>query len=276
MNVIKQVKSLGAVPLHFCLKTKGLRNIGIHALSPAFFHHKYQHYGKIPENYKNQDFHITISGFPKSGNVWVTSLIASCLDLQVTPRKGKCYINNTHQPLKQHDLFNKELLRGAVLLRDIRDIIVSLYHFSNTNHFKKTHGPHHIYSDLAEMYTDYFIPYFIENENVLEALPGPYVHYGWPVIRYERLWDNPEQELTRLFAIWDIDISPEKIREAIKLNSIDALRQGKGKPSEFEHVEKTHFRKGGYGNYKEAIPEHILKDIESRFGEYLTKWGYQI
>jgi hypothetical protein len=100
-----------------------------------------------------------------------------------------------------------------------------------------------------------------------------YVRRGWPVVTYERLWDQTEVELQRLFEIWHIPIEEEKIKIAVEHNRIDKLKK-KGGALEGD-IERDHFRKGGYGQYKSEIAPHILKDIEIRYGDYLRSWGYE-
>lgn len=258
--------------LRWCLHTRGMRSLGRRFLSPAFLIPKYPNYGQLSEKFTEQAGEIRIVGFPKSGNVWLTSLIATCLGVDVNAAKGACRVTHTHQKMKNEDLFNKQLLRGAVLIRDLRDIIVSLYHFTKTDHFKNAIGRHFIFDDIETMYTDFFLPYYVNRIQMLETLPDEYVQLGWPVIRYERFCDAPEQELKRLFQVWNIQVTEHAILNSIKQNSLNAMRTGKGKTT--EEVQSTHFRKGGYGNYKKEIPAHILADIEYRFGDYLRRWGY--
>jgi len=271
------MKFVTQLPLHLLragLETRGFRGVSNQFRSPAFFTPQRPHFGQLDDDFLNRRAEIRIVGFPKSGNVWITSLIATCLNLDVDTQTLRCRVIHTHEALNSSDLFNKRLVRGAVLLRDLRDVIVSLFHFTRTDHFKAFHGPHHIYNDVETMYTDYFLPYFINRGLPLETLPDDYVHYGWPVIRYERFWDNTEEELQRLFQIWGIEVSEEKIASSVEKNTIDAMRSGKGKTRSV--VKQTHFRKGGYGNYANVIPVHILKDIERRFGDYLWRWGYEV
>jgi hypothetical protein len=79
-------------------------------------------------------------------------------------------------------------------------------------------------------------------------------------------------EMARLFEIWGLHVDKEKIKQVIVANRIESLKKGAGTVE--KSLERDHFRKGGYGNYKEEIPPHILKDIEYRFGDHLRSWGY--
>lgn len=264
--------------LGFCHRNRLLGKY-VKPTSPSFLrsdqHGEYKYYGPLPENYRNtHGCSFLIAAFPKSGNVWLTSLIAGCLDMPAEGTPGKCFVHHTHTALNDKLLFDKKLLRGVVLIRDVRDIVVSLFHFMKTDFFKRVQGPHHIYDDIDDMYTHYFIRFFADNFLPLKDLPEGYIKYGWPVIKYEKLYDHPEKELKRLFKIWEIDVDEKKISEVIKANTISSLRKGGGTIN--PKIESTHFRKGGYGNYKNELPEPILRDIEYRFGDYLRSWGYEI
>jgi hypothetical protein len=243
-------------------------------LAPGFFTPRHPHFGNLPADLGNANGELRIVGFPKSGNVWITSLIATCLDVPVTPSPHGLRVTHTHHALRASDLFDKQLLRGAVLMRDLRDILVSLYHFSKTPHFENFLGPHFEFNSVEQMYTQFFVPYYANRIQMLESLPVPYVQFGWPVIRYEDMWDDPKREMRRVFMAWGIEVSDDKIEQAVEKNSLEAMRKGSGKTT--DEVQNTHFRRGGHGGYRSELPDHILADIEKRFGDYLSRWGYPL
>lgn len=258
--------------MEYGLSHRGTRSMARAFLAPAFFTPQQPHYGDINLNLHDTDGEFRIAAFPKSGNVWIASLLASYFDLGVTPVKGQARVTHVHTPLHSAELFNKKILRGAVLLRDLRDVIVSLYHFSKTEHFIRFHGPHFVFDRIEDFYTQYFLPYFVNRVQMLESLPQAYIHYGWPVIKYENFYDHPEEELCRLLTVWGCEIDMERVIYAVSQNSLEAMRQGKGNVT--SEVTKKHFRKGGYGNYREEMSAWMIADIEQRFGEYLQRWGY--
>lgn len=274
MNVFDQLAEMQGRFLRPMLEFRPLRRYPLKRLSPAFFVPARPSYGPLPPDFQQQAGRFLIVGFPKSGNVWFRSLIASCLDLPVDNQGGRCFVEHTHQPFHSRYLFDRKLLRGVVLLRDLRDVIVSLYHFTHSDHFKRFHGEHHVFKDANSMYTDYFLPYFVNRVSVLESLPDAFVYYGWPVVRYEHLRESPKHELKRLFQVWGIDVSEEKIDAAIDANSLESMRKGKGKVT--AEVQTSHFRKGTVGGYEADLEPHIIADIEHRFGDYLSRWGYRI
>lgn len=257
--------------LGMCARTRGLRRLAQRAYGPSFFDPN-QKYGPLDPDFRNKRGRFLVSAYPKSGNVWVTSLVASCLDLEVDGDDRSCIATYTHHALEDATMFDPDILRGVVVIRDLRDCIVSLYHFMRTNHFIGVHGPHHIFDDIEDMYFQYYLVHFWNRICSPAALPEGYLKLGWPMVRYEKLIDQPEKELRRLFDRWGVDVSDEKIADGVQKNTLDSLRKGKGKTQ--DNIEVSHFRKGGYGNYKDELPGKVLSDIETRFGDYLRRWGY--
>ena len=143
-----------------------------------------------------------VAGLPKSGNVWLTSLIASCLDLPAAETANKSHVEYTHKALSNAVLYDPEIYRGVVIVRDLRDVIVSLYHWLPTDDYLSyyKHGPHQIFDNVEDMYVEYFLRRFAKID--IAHLVDDYVTRGWPVIKYEALWDEPHQQLERLLRIW--------------------------------------------------------------------------
>ena len=98
-------------------------------LSPSFFNKHTLSYKPIAEDFRNQkSVKFLTVGYPKSGNVWLNSMIAECLEIDVKPSIN-CFVTFTHSNLNTAILFDQSILRGACLIRDCRDIIVSYYYY---------------------------------------------------------------------------------------------------------------------------------------------------
>jgi len=243
---------------------------------PSFFRNwDFQQYQPLPDGFRSAGGKFIIAGLPKSGNVWLTSLVASALDLPVSPQEGKSLVTYVHKALTQELFADPLVFRGVVIVRDLRDILVSLFYWLKTEDYLSyyKHGPHQIFYDFETMYIEYFIRRFCHIP--IASLVDDYVKYGWPVIKYERLCDDTHKELKRLFEIWRIDVADEKILDALKRNEIGVLRRASSAATVDKSIKPDHFRSGGYGQYKHELPKHICLDLERRFGDYLRSWGYQ-
>lgn len=243
-------------------------------LSPACFNKHKLSYKPIGEDFrekKNVKF-LTV-GYPKSGNVWLNSMLAECLEIDVKPSIN-CFVTFTHSNLNTATLFDQSILRGACLIRDCRDIIVSYYYYIKSEGFRNNASKHFLFRNIKEFYYDFFVNYLDRYVVNLDGLIDGYVEFGWPILRYESLVDAPNETLKILFDRWDIDVTEKKINDAIKNSSLRSMRKGGGKQLTKTH--ESHFRKGGYGQYKKELPQKVLKDVSVRYKNYLEKWGYDI
>lgn len=219
---------------------------------------------------------IVVFGLPKSGNVWVMSLLADCFDLpSVAPwtKEGLSHAGSTilHTPFSNMILYRRDFLFGVYLIRDIRDVITSFFHYSQTDFYRENADRSCYYNDIESFYFDYFLSKLVPRYNWLEHAEA-YVSRGVPLLRYENLFDDPTRELQQLFKRWGLVVAEGKIEESVGKNSFTSLKEA-GKQA-FVKVPSTHFRRGGYGHYAECLTSRVLDDIQERFGGYLKRWGY--
>lgn len=271
----KKIRRIRAAVLDAVSESRGLKKLVFPFGSPSVLNHRNRMGSVSMGDLSNEANYIMVSGYPKSGNVWLKSLIASMFDLPVVRSgtgAGRGYVNSTHELMDRNLIFDKNLLRGVVIIRDLRDVVSSLFAFTKTKHFIESHGPHFKFNDAKKFYYEYFLANFIEKQHHPSELMRGYVARGWPVIRYEDLYDNPEGELVRLVEVWGLEMSTSQIENAIKKNSLENMRKGSGIVA--DNIEGSHFRRGGYGGYKFELPEIVVSDIETRFEDYLKRWGY--
>lgn len=220
---------------------------------------------------------VVVFGLPKSGNVWLQNLLAECLEMDkidVFKHRNKSGVGMTHRSYTKVMAYRKDFARGVYLMRDMRDIVVSYYHYSKTEEYhRKNTDPFCHYNDIESFYFDYFLHVLIDRYDWLNHAQD-YINHGIPLIKYENLWDNPVDELIRLFKSAGLTVDKEIIIEVVDSNDIKKLSKT-GKDT-YIHIPKSHFRKGGYGNYKNELTDKILYDINTRFREYLMQWGYDL
>jgi hypothetical protein len=222
-----------------------------------------------------EDGKVAVISLPKSGSVWLISLLAECLGLEaVLPEhqdnSKKISVTKFHRPFSKV-LYKEDLVCAVYLMRDIRDVIVSYYNYSQTDDYRTHMDPSCYYDDVQTFYFEYFLSKLVPRYNWIHHAEE-YIQHGLPLIRYEKLWDDPAKELQRLFLRWGMKVDPERIRYAVNNNSIEKLKKS-GKKI-WRQMPTTHFRSGGYGGYIDILPNLVLEDIYFRFGDYLRRWGY--
>lgn len=244
---------------------------------PAFFRKGFSGnkiFGKDFRKVKNAK--IMVIGLAKSGNTWLALLLADCLDLPLIlpwDDMAKSGASITHEKIYPGIILRKDILFTAYIMRDLRDVFVSQYFYSQTDYYRENVDRSCFYSDIESFYFEYFLTRMIPSHDVNNHAED-YVRHGAPLIKYEDLWDNPTDQLQKLFLRWGLDVSKEKIQAAVDKNQIDRLSKT-GKKA-WKQIPTTHFRKGGYGGYKNSLPKKIIKDMNYRFGNYLRRWGYEL
>ena len=236
-----------------------------------------------PEVYWNQSFgtpldskpngKIVVFGLPKSGNTWVQSLIADYFDLPgIEPILdiNKRGVGMCHWPFRDDFVTRDDFLHAVYVVRDVRDVIVSFFHYSQTEYFLKARPEFH-YHDIDSFYYEWFLSRMVTTYR-WHTHSIEYAALGIPVVRYERLCKDPLGEFERVIRRWGLEVDEERVKAAVQKNSIDQLKAA-GKQLNV-YVPPSHFRKGGSGGYLEELPPHIILDANQRFADLLKRWGY--
>lgn len=219
---------------------------------------------------------IVIFGLPKAGNTWIVSLLCDYLDLKglhLYKDKGKKGVGMLHDPLNYRFKVRRDFARGVYIMRDMRDSIVSYYHYTQTDYYKELNDPYVNYTNISTFYHDYFLNKLVYRYDWHNHAEG-FVSHGVPVIRYEDLYDDPVAAFTALIARMGLPVDEAKAAQAVENNELKRLKKS-GKEL-WHKVPKTHFRKGGYGGYKNEMPPELIARINHQWGEYLTRWGYDV
>ena len=210
--------------------------------------------------------------YPKCGSVWLEAMIRSALDLPASDKpQDQLQVVRTSSEFENKRLFDQRILRGAIMVRDLRDIVVSLFHYTKVPDFAEREGSTRKYNSIEDMYYGYFVPYYSKFVCNPTSFWKSYIEHGWPAIRYESLVASPEEELKRLFDIWGVPINGTNITRAVEENTLTKMKRGGGRVGQ---VSCDHFRRGIAGSHVDELPDIIRKDIEERFSEYMKGWGY--
>jgi len=217
-----------------------------------------------------------VCGLPKSGNTWLVSLLRDYLEMDTVllldgkPTSG---IGMTHKPYSYGLSIRPDFARGVYIMRDLRDMLVSYYHYSQTDYYRELNDPYQSFDSIEAFYYQYFLSILVHRYdwwNHAEA----YTSHAIPVVRYEDLFDAPQETFKRVLSRMSLSVDETRIKQVVEKNQLKRVKQ-EGQAL-WHSVPTTHFRKGGYGNYKDELPESVIQHLEKEFGSYLTRWGYPL
>lgn len=205
----------------------------------------------------NRDDYL-LSSFPRSGNTWIRFILCNLISLEEWAGKEVDFevmnrtmlvfgVDNLREPwqpsmvprvIKTHRRyypFFKKAGGSIGIIRDPRDVMVSNYHYEK---------------DRKSRYEGEFSD-FIRHHNRL-SLESWFKHYvSWRnhwtlVIRYEEMRSNIFSEVLRILSVMDVELSDDKINDAISRSDIESVQKieqngsaRKNKQSRFARDGKT-------------------------------------
>jgi len=267
--------NVGSTPIALLMNAAGPQMYRAPHKAPVFNHalsYWYRAYGIQLRDVPRAK--IVIFGVPKSGNVWLQSLLCESLALRPIDPIAQTDVSGvgmTHLPFCAAVADRRDFLHGVCLVRDPRDVLASFYRYSKTAHFRSARPEFH-YEDWDEFYYDWYLSRALPAFDLL-GHSDTYARLGVPIVRYERLRINPLREVVRLLKRWGLALDEQAVASAVKENEISRLRTN-GKSLNIE-VPPSHFGSGTIGNFKSEIPAEILLDFENRFSSLLSRWGYR-
>ncbi|WP_291209057.1 sulfotransferase domain-containing protein [Hyphomonas sp.] len=219
---------------------------------------------------------IAVFGIQKSGNTWVHGLLADTFSLPYLFSHTEVKtvgVLSSHISCGPRVLRRNDIVHPVCLVRDLRSIVVSFYHYMQSASYQND-IPYADYSDFETFYYDWFLSRVAPSLD-LESYTENFAKHGVPILRYERLVNDTKGEMLRLFKRWSLAFDESALDAAIEKNSFSNLK-AKGKQMGDVFIETSHFRKGGKSNFREELPERILRDINTRFEKVLLRWGYDV
>jgi sulfotransferase family protein len=234
-----------------------------------------------------------IASYPRSGNTWTRFLIANLMH----PEQPVTFANiETIVPdatalssrelkriprprlIKTHEYFEPRYRRVIYLVRDPRDVALSLYNFRRK--YSSVDDSYPIEQYVAERFLpgDLDIPW---GEHVGSWLGTRMNQPGFLLVRYEDLLQDPLRELCRVASFLGIAASTEMLSQAIERSSANRLRAlekvehetwvtTKGKRADVPFIAEA-----VSGAWKQKLPEAAVALIESAWGHLMNSLGYE-
>jgi hypothetical protein len=240
---------------------------------------------------------VFLIAYPKSGNTWTRFLLGNLLypdgqvDFLNIPKliphfdvlPGR-FFREMARPrvMNCHESYRPHFRRVIYVVRDPRDVVVSLFHFQRKR------------SVIEDAYPlDQFVSRFIAGEAVRPARLGSWAQNvgSWLamrendptflLLRYEDMLRETEISLSKIASLIGIDASPERIAKAVERSSAQEMRslekaqgkewhQSKGTRQEIPFV-----RSARSGSWQAVLSKNSVAEIESAWGPLMDRLGYE-
>lgn len=200
------------------------------------------------------------------------------------PKEYKGTIHQTtspNDPPAAQNYYNFEATklpyRTFVIIRDLRDTLVSLYFSLKVSHPLISDNVAEGHRKLNELKTEEEGLLYVIDER---GLPSANIQTSWlPVrqsgdaifLRYEDLIADEYDGFAKIMDYCQINVSSSYLKRIVDENSF-ARRAGR-KPGE-EDV-SSHYRKGVSGDWKNHFTDHIKAEFKQKFGQLLIDTGYE-
>ena len=269
---------------------------------------------------------VFLVSFPKSGNTWTRFLLGNLIypdepvgfanierivpDIATFPRAD---FRNLKPPrvIKSHHCFDPRYPRVIYLVRDPRDVAVSLYHYAKKVRNIDDAVP------LEDFINRMFVPgrsyngtwgehvgsWLVNPTNIakfssrngrarpdsdssvqtkMDALGARGHGRKFLLVRYEDLLEDPQAGLRRIVEFSGLKASPDRIERAVELSSADSMRNIESVQSDQwtttrESRKDIHFvREAKAGQWRTALGASSIAEIESAWGHLLRLIGYDL
>lgn len=240
---------------------------------------------------------VFLVSFPKSGNTWTRFLLSNLVfpdtpatfaNIHIlvpvpltTPRK---YFDRMARPriIKSHTSFDPAYPKVIYIVRDPRDVVISLYH-----HRRKS-------TEIADDFPiETFVEQFLAGENVLHGSWGQHVttwlatREGDPrflLLRYEDMLADTACELSKIAGFLQLPVSPEQITQAVGRSSADRMRKLERASAEgvdrlvgrVSRKDLTFVRAAASGGWRKDLPMPMVERIEAAWGPLMRHLGYEL
>jgi len=231
-----------------------------------------------------------VVSYPRSGNTWTRFLIANLIGRPtletISAMIPEIYLYANRQLLrfprprilKSHEPFDPRYKKVIYIVRDPRDVAVSLYHYSRKRR------------DIPDGYPmDEFVMRYVRGDffdfcgtwqqhvaSWLFTLPEGQMLW----LRYEDMLDDAAGALQKIAGFMGITLTAEKLAAAIQASSYETLRALERSESQQMRMTKgtrrdiPFIRSATKGGWRTGLSRESLLRIEGAWGETMNKLGY--
>ncbi|HEX8815444.1 MAG TPA: sulfotransferase domain-containing protein [Terriglobales bacterium] len=230
---------------------------------------------------------VFIGSYPRSGRTWsrfvlyeiLTGRESNFADVNATLQgvyslsHGIPVLPNGGRVVNTHEAYRREYKKALVLVRDVRDVVLSEYaYLKGLEFFDGT--------------LDEFIPRFCGvggkvngygtwHSHVASWLDSPIA--GTPnllLVQYEELRRQPEEWFGRIVDFFGVHVTPERIAQAVAHNSIREMKEKERKQPQMRSGDFV--RSGSIRGWRDKLTASQVKLVEKHTGGVLQRLGYQL
>ncbi|MCE9567925.1 MAG: hypothetical protein K8U57_38485 [Planctomycetes bacterium] len=228
-------------------------------------------------------FHIT---HHKAGSQWINRLLHALVpDRVVDPEVfNKHYLNKPIIPGKVYPTLyltreqfesveRPENSRHFVMIRDLRDTLVSLYFSRRNSHEIMHQGMRDQRRILSDVSPEEGLLYLAESElGRVAQVQWSWLAAGDDLIKYEDMLEHDEEILADvLLRRCRIGVDPWHFRETVLAHRFETFA---GRQRGVEDV-NAHERKGIAGDWRNHFTGRVIDDFKKRYGSLLIATGYE-
>jgi hypothetical protein len=269
---------------------------------------------------------IFLVSFPKSGNTWTRFLLANLMhpdksvgfaniecivpDIAAFPRADFRRLKRP-RVIKSHDCFDPRYRRVIYIVRDPRDVAVSLYHYAKKvkniddslpleAFIKRMFVPGRSYNGTWGEHVGSWLvnatnlaefsmldgsarpPSASSVQMKMDALGARGHGRDFLLVRYEDLLEDTKAGLRRIAEFSGLEASPERIERAVERSSANSMRKlESAQDLQWATTRETrkdiHFvREAKSGQWRTALCASSIVEIESTWGHLMRLIGYEL
>lgn len=237
------------------------------------------------------DRDVLFASYPKSGSTWLTFMVTEMLwgvgekqeitDSRFVPGVNEKHLSDKRIPsggwlLRTHERYRPCCKKAIYVVRDGRDVAVSLYF-----QIQRVFGMEASFSEFLEAYLDgMFVGSGSWHDHVIDWLDSPCNASGnLLLVRYEDMKEDVRRELRRAADFLEVDITPERFENAVRLGSFDSMRKTENRAEILAHREKgdaiPFVRKGVVGDWENHFSADDLKRFNAVARPAMVRLGYE-
>ena len=236
--------------------------------------------------------------YPKSGNTWTRFLVGNLIysdgpvhflnipelipHIDVMPKR---FFRKMQRPrvINCHEAYHPHWKRVIYVVRDPRDVVVSLFHFQRKRRI--------IEDDYS---LDRFVSRFVAgeavrpprlgswSENVASWLAMRQNDPNFLLLRYEDMLRETGPALVKIASFLGIDATPERIARAVERSSAEEMRSlEKVQGNQWHQSKDTRqdipfVRSARSGGWKAVLSRNAVAEIQSAWGPLMDRLGYEL